>query len=117
MTLRIKKSAFPGGLKPEMVLAAIVVEGVFNEIGRECWITSANDSKHKDASLHYAGMALDFRTKHVPRQQVPALIQAIKDALPDCYEVILESFGQDNEHAHLEFDPKPLPIVRAEGQA
>jgi len=100
----LKKSAFPGGCKPELLVALIVAEGCYDEISVNMVVTSMNDSKHKDGSLHYDGYAADLRTKSVPRPQLHDLVADIKDSLPDCYDVILESEAQAQEHIHLEFD-------------
>ena len=71
----------------------------------ECTITSANDSKHSEKSLHYNGCALDFRTKDYAGDK-QALRDRIKAALGPDFDVVLEALGEDNEHIHVEYDPK-----------
>ncbi len=70
------------------------------------WITSANDSKHKDGSAHYDDRAFDIRTKNivgiadfplVARQWVERMIVLLGDA----YDVLLEE-----NHIHVEYDPE-----------
>ena len=91
------------GLQPQMVLAAMVVNEIYGDT--ECVITSANDSKHSAASLHYKGCALDFRTHNYTNDKV-YLRDKIKAALGQDFDVVLEAVGTPNEHLHVEYDPK-----------
>ena len=92
-------------LQPQMVLAAVIVHSIYARAGCECVITSANDSKHSEASLHYEGGALDFRTKTYKFDR-RALRQEVKAALGPDFDVLLEDEGVVNEHLHIEYDPK-----------
>jgi hypothetical protein len=90
------------GLQPQMSVAYTIAAIVFWEkAGESCWITSASDSKHGPNSLHYKGKALDLRTKHLRPEQVHPVYVALKDALGQQFDVVLES-----DHIHVEFDPK-----------
>lgn len=95
------------GLNPVWGIAFPIIKGVFSDYNTQCIITSANDSKHGANSLHYKGKALDLRTKHV-RDGITktAIVDKIKDALGPQFDIVLESLGLDNEHLHIEFDPK-----------
>lgn len=88
----------------------IIVSAVHNAATLLCieaiWVTSGNDSKHKDGSKHYVDAALDFRTKHLSLQQKTQLVRDVKKRLGEGYDVILESVGKVNEHLHIEYDPK-----------
>jgi len=88
-----------------MVLAAMIVRDAFAPT--ECVITSANDSTHSTLSLHYKGMALDFRTHDYPGNK-QALLTKIKTNLGQDFDVVLEALGEPNEHLHLELDPKGI---------
>jgi hypothetical protein len=97
-----------------MAIAYTIVALVMLEWGVSCVITSANDGKHSPTSLHHgkAGKftdglcrALDFRTKHFTGWKA-GLVDAIKEALGENYDVILEDEGAENEHLHVEYDPK-----------
>jgi hypothetical protein len=88
-------------LSPQMALAAQIVDGVFADFDAVCTITAGEDGKHKHNSLHYKGLALDFRTRHVPPGLRPALAEAVRLALGPQFDVVLHS-----THLHVEFDPK-----------
>lgn len=93
-------------LKPPILVALQIVAGVYARHGISCVITSALDGKHKPGSLHYSGLALDFRTKNIPVSSKPAIIAEIAACLGKGFDVLLEWPGQDNEHLHVEYDPK-----------
>lgn len=95
-------------LQPQMVLAAVIIHGIYARSGVECVITSANDSKHSDKSLHYKGCALDFRTKNYQYNK-EALCQEIKAALGPDFDVVLEDKDGPNQHLHVEWDQKHKP--------
>lgn len=99
--LILKKGVDLTGLKPEMLVGLQVVASVFAEIGADCVVTSALDGKHSRASLHYAGQALDFRTRHLGPNVAKGVAQGCKKALGDQFDVVLEK-----THIHVEFQPK-----------
>jgi len=99
----LKKGVKLEGIKPEILMAACVVNGIYIDQGRPegVTITSITDGKHKPNSLHYSGLAIDIRTRYFNRSIQKRLAQKIQDALGDEFEVILE-----RTHIHIEFDPK-----------
>lgn len=100
--LSIKAGVRLEGLQPQMALAAIIANDVFRSLGFNCVITSGSDGQHKHNSLHYSGMALDLRTRHIQDDgQKRQVIAAVASALGGDFDVVLES-----DHAHLEYDPK-----------
>ena len=90
------------GLQPQMVLAALRVENECKLIGVDCWITSANDREHSTGSLHYSGLALDFRTRDIPIELRQSFSNKVKMALGQEFDVVLEK-----DHLHVEWDVKP----------
>lgn len=94
-------------LQPQTVLAMRVTETVFEEFQVPHVITSVNDSKHGDGSLHFKGRAFDSRTKYEALNgREMALRDAVKEALGADFDVVMEAVGTDNEHLHVEYDPK-----------
>ena len=90
-----------------MMHASRVVESVFAEYGNDdTWITSGNDGEHKNGSLHYIDRALDFRIKDLPREARAQAVARITELLSPTYDVLWESVDTDNEHLHIEYDPK-----------
>ena len=88
------------GLQPQMALAYTIASRVFFDNGQACVITSGSDGQHGPNSLHYCGKALDVRTHHLRPEQVHPVYVALKEALGDQFDTILES-----DHIHIEFDP------------
>jgi len=96
------------GICPQINTALIVASQVYAELGYPCTVTSANDSQHSTASLHYAGSAVDLRTQHMGMtdQEKQRAAQMMRDRLTTDYDIILEEIGSDQEHIHVEWQPK-----------
>lgn len=101
MKLRLKaKDVNLDGLDESMVLALFWCMSVWKQHGmQEIMITSANDGKHIENSLHYQGKALDIRVRNVPDKQ--GMADDIRGILPNVYDVLLYE-----THLHIEFDTK-----------
>jgi hypothetical protein len=102
--LKLKHGASLENVSWRMFWAAIVLDGIYRDVGQEAIITSGGDGKHSRTSKHYAennlsGMieALDFRTWHVDAEEIAA--KARKKLGPD-YDVVVEA-----THLHVEYDP------------
>lgn len=107
--MRFKHNVVVRGVIPELILAAMVVEDVwwdYQDGEDSLVITSAVDGYHSYGSRHYSGNALDFRTKTLPRGDVPEFADAVKEALGEDFDVVLESYMEPNEHLHVEYHPK-----------
>ena len=89
------------GLRPEMVVALIIIRDAFFNHGESCIITSGMEGKHGRASLHFVGAALDFRTGGMKRELVSEIAVEIRDGLGRDYDVVVES-----THLHVEWQPK-----------
>jgi hypothetical protein len=97
-------------VRPWSLLIAAATINVAQELGLpDMVITSGNDSQHKPSSKHYSHAALDFRTKHLQETQKRALRDGVKARLGRHFDVLLERPGQEQEHLHIEYDPKPAP--------
>jgi hypothetical protein len=108
----------PGWVPPERVLvkAGVILRGLDErmypviEQAREIWrrfgqplvITSGLDGPHKKGSLHYAGLALDFRTKYLSPASRRGVAQALRNVLGSGFQVLVE-----RDHIHVEHDRPP----------
>ncbi len=101
MSVYLKSGVRAFGLRPELLLGIIVAQGVWAEHGKILTVTSCTDGKHKAGSLHYKGLAVDFRSNDVGEQEQANLLTALKSRLGSDWDVLLEG-----DHYHIEFDPK-----------
>ena len=96
-------------IQPEMAMALPLIDGAYHDIDAdaECVVTSANDSRHMDGSLHYEGLAVDLRTRDLHPDAIQRLVLALRRRLNGDekanrpYQVIVES-----DHIHVEHDPQ-----------
>lgn len=95
-------------MTPQCVLAAMVVDQVLTSMGIPmCVLTSVNDGKHSPQSWHYHGRAVDVRTKYPELNgREMELRDKVAAALGPNFDVVMEAIGTDNEHLHVEYDPK-----------
>jgi len=99
--MRIKEGASLQGVHWRMFYAAMVMEQVLRDYGYELTITAGTDGQHGPHSLHYHGLALDWRTREISPAQQVKVIRDVKLALGPDYDVVLEV-----DHGHTEYDPK-----------
>ena len=80
--LRLKRGVNLSGLCPELVLAITgTCVPVFQLQGEDCTVTSGDDSRHSITSLHYAGRAVDIRSKNLTQIGKETALAQIKAAL------------------------------------
>lgn len=105
---RIKEGVSLRGIRPELAIAYTIASAVLALYGLPAIITSGTDGTHGRGSHHYAGGALDLRTKHLRVSSIPPRIfrDRIAAQLGSEFDVVLEDLGGDNEHLHIEFHPK-----------
>jgi len=96
----LKESVKINGIRPEIIIAIIIANSVFDSFEVESVITSITDGKHSAVnSLHYSGAAVDFRIKNIPdAYDVGSVALLIRERLTKDYQVILES-----THIHIEY--------------
>ena len=109
--IRLKPGTRIGGLRPEVLFALIVAEGVWMKRGAdELIVTSGIDGTHKRGSEHYSFLAADVRTKNLgtsyDRGPAKAACEELQERLGPDYDVIFEGENTEGEHAHIEFDSK-----------
>lgn len=107
MTISLKPGVSLADLTPQIVLAIVIIAGVCHDFGIPCVITSVNDGVHSANSWHYKGRAVDIRTKYpVLNGREQEFAGMVKDRLGAQFDVVMEAVGEDNEHLHVEYDPK-----------
>ena len=109
--IRLKPGVRVGGLRSEIFFAVQVAEGVWSRHGAEELVISGGmEGKHMRGSEHYTFLAVDLRTKDLgtvyDRSPARNACIELQGRLGADYDVIFESEGKENEHAHIEFDPK-----------
>lgn len=105
--ISIKDGAKIDGLKPEILAGLMIVEKVMSHFGFDTVVTEGTGGEHMVGSLHYTGYALDIRCKHIelPSKKHEIMLEA-KAMLGENYDFILENEGKDDQHFHMEYDPK-----------
>lgn len=103
--MKLKPGVKLKGLTAQMLMGVIVIGDTYAGFGAECTMTSCNDGKHSEASLHYSGNAVDTRTKDFAGDK-HLLLAKLKENLGSDFDVVLEAEGEENEHIHTEYDPK-----------
>jgi hypothetical protein len=101
--MRIKDSSVSiHGLRPEMLFALQVANGVYQQYGRELVITSGTeqDTRHGVTSLHYSGCAVDLRTR-----ELTVSSDVIRDQIANRLGVDFDVIDEP-DHIHLEYQPK-----------
>jgi hypothetical protein len=87
------------GLQPQMVVALLAAYHIWEQHGDLLTVTSCVDGKHSHTSLHYAGCALDFRTRDIKDQEIKTM--ALKAALGNDFDVL-----DEDDHIHVEYQPR-----------
>ncbi|MEM6936942.1 MAG: hypothetical protein AAF552_10840 [Pseudomonadota bacterium] len=104
--LKLKHNVLLGGLRPQIMIALIAADWIFQSYGFDTVITSANDGHHSKKSLHYRGQALDFRTQQqdIPEHISQLIAGELRDCLGDEFDVLWKE-----THIHVEYDPERPP--------
>ena len=74
--------------------------------GRDCVVTSLDDSKHHTVSRHYLGDGGDLRTNDIPPDETRDIYMDILTRLEPLgpeFRVLLEYVGEPREHLHVEY--------------
>lgn len=100
MSLELKEGVTLLGLVPQMVLAVLTLERLYAEHAATCVITAGNDGSHSETSEHYAGRAVDLRTRTLDALVVQAIVRQAQQALGPHFGVLLE-----DDHIHVHYRP------------
>jgi hypothetical protein len=110
--IQIKKGVILDGLDERMYPAIHAARTIWLSQGGNLVITSGRDGRHRKGSLHYAGRALDFRTKHLDRKARIRSAQALRKTLGAEFRVLLEK-----DHIHVEYRLPQPGVSPLRGQA
>lgn len=99
--MMLKTGVKLAGLQPQIVLALMAAQKIWDEMNDPLTVTSVNDSGHSHQSLHYAGAAVDVRIRGVSDPHLKAA--QLRDALTPDFDVVLES-----DHIHIEYQPRRI---------
>lgn len=96
------KSVLPSN-RPEIERARRMVVDVWKRYGYTVTVTSGEEpyASHATQSLHYQGLAEDYRTRDIAPSKLADMVSDVRSRLGSDYDVVLES-----DHLHIEFDPK-----------
>ncbi len=101
MSVTLKAGVQLRGMTPQILLVIMVAEGVYGEHDYPLVVTSVCDGKHSWNSLHYVGMAIDFRTRHLAAGDNLKITGELKACLGLEFDVVLET-----DHIHVEWQPE-----------
>jgi hypothetical protein len=87
--------------EPDIEYARSVFARVWQQYGYTLTVTSGYDGSHSAQSLHYKGLAEDYRTRDVSPAHLSAMLDDARAILGRDYDVVLEI-----DHVHVEYDPK-----------
>jgi len=99
--MQLKSGVKLRGLRPELVIALIICDGVYSSFDVEMVVTSVNDSTHGRGSLHFNGSAFDLRTRNIATNDIAPIFSKISKFLGAEFDAVLE-----NDHIHVEYQPK-----------
>lgn len=100
--MQLKSNVKLALLKPQLLVAILVVEDIFKKAGIPFVITSVNDGEHMNGSKHYTGEAFDCRTKDINQATLRhSILSSIKSQLDRDFDIV-----DEGSHFHIEYDPK-----------
>jgi hypothetical protein len=88
--MKVKENVKLDGLQFIMREVLIHADEIWTDNGQELVVTSTTDSVHSAASLHYYGLAVDFRTKYFDNLTKHKVYKKLVKQLGDRYTVVLE---------------------------
>jgi len=104
----VKNSADIDDLSPAIIATLDDVVAAWSANGGPTpVITSGNDGRHSQNSLHFSDQAIDLRTNNIIDTLSATIAADLQARLGDDYDVIFESFPNNpsNDHIHVEYDP------------
>jgi len=104
--MKIKEGANIQGIDIRMRPALIEAERIWKQYGQDegVTVTSGLDGTHSAGSLHYYGLAVDFRTRYWSPETAYKVYHQLKKKLREIsinFDVIFHK-----SHIHVEYDEK-----------
>uniref|UniRef100_A0A6M3LK27 Peptidase n=1 Tax=viral metagenome TaxID=1070528 RepID=A0A6M3LK27_9ZZZZ len=112
MLVKVKDGVCFSEINFYLFLCCYMVSNVFRENGVVPTITSACDGRHKEGSLHYKGLAWDWRIWGLYYPEVVAWqIRERLQGVDKNYDVV---YGDKDhlDHIHIEYDLKKKSIKK-----
>lgn len=96
------------GICPQIFFALGIAETIWRRFKEEVVITSGSEqsTRHSPTSLHYAGRAVDIRSRNLPDIDRDLVTMGLTESLGIDFGVFLEDRGTENQHFHIEWKPK-----------
>ena len=88
-------------LRPYIWTILDKLDWVFTVHKAACVITCGTEA-HGPDDPHTNGFAVDLRSKHLPAEAKPVVLDELRRVLGGIYTVILENEGEDTEHFHIQ---------------
>lgn len=101
--MRLKQGVRIHGIRPEIILAIHIIDGIYNKFGQELVITSGIEGKHSETSDHYKGMAVDCRTRYFSELEKQEVFKEVTGAIGDDFYTLLHE-----THLHISYRPRRL---------
>jgi hypothetical protein len=98
--IRLKRGVRLRGMCPQILLVPQIAVSIWEKYGApELWITSGTDGRHSRGSYHHAGTAVDLRSRNLPPENIGFVVDALRGALGDDFDVVRET-----THIHVEYE-------------
>lgn len=102
--MKLKKGVLLGDIKPEIIMALLVIEPILQGYNQGLVITSCRNGKHSKNSKHYLGYAVDFRIWQLQNDNTTdAVVALIRSELTKEYYVKAE-----DTHIHVQWNGQPI---------
>ncbi len=95
--MKIKEGVSLAGLDIRMQTALVVADSIWTEYGQELVVTSGLEGTHSAGSLHYYGLALDFRTRYFTGEECKQVYADMQERLCANYRIIYHA-----THMHVQ---------------
>jgi len=96
--MKIKEGANIQGLDLRMRPVLIAADDIWSSVGQELVVTCGLDGCHSAGSMHYYGLALDFRTHYFSETTKKIVFEELIETLGCTFDVVMHS-----THIHVEY--------------